>query len=86
MKKSKKIDLGDFQTPIPLTDRICRYISSKGFKPQILIEPTCGMGNFVFSAIKYFPTLKTFKISISELALFFFNPFLSNYILHLLTY
>ena len=34
-----------------------------------------------FSAIKYFPTLKTFKISISELALFSFNPFLSNYIL-----
>ena len=53
-----KIDLGDFQTPITLTDRICRYISSKGFKPQILIEPTCGAGNFVFSAIKYFPTLK----------------------------
>jgi len=58
MKKSKKIDLGDFQTPIPLTDRICRYISSKEFKPQILIEPTCGAGNFVFSAIKYFPSLK----------------------------
>ncbi len=58
MRKNRKIDLGDFQTPISLTDRICRYISSKGFKPQILIESTCGMGNFVLSSIKYFPSLK----------------------------
>ncbi|MHA1830364.1 MAG: N-6 DNA methylase, partial [Candidatus Helarchaeota archaeon] len=54
----KKSDMGDFQTPMELTDKICEYISKTGFKPSILLEPTCGSGNFIFSALKYFPTLK----------------------------
>jgi hypothetical protein len=51
-------DLGDFQTPLHLTDKICEYLVGTGFTPDALIEPTCGGGNFVVSAIKFFPTLK----------------------------
>lgn len=51
-------DLGDFQTPIHLTDKICRILGDSGFTPDLVIEPTCGEGNFVISAIKIFPTLK----------------------------
>ncbi|MEW6097018.1 MAG: methyltransferase [bacterium] len=51
-------DLGDFQTPIYLTDKICKYLVDTGFAPDIVIEPTCGEGNFVISAIKIFPALK----------------------------
>jgi len=51
-------DLGDFQTPSHLTDKICRYLADIGFSPDAIIEPTCGEGNFVVSAIKFLPTVK----------------------------
>ncbi len=54
----KAKDLGDFQTPSNLTDKICKYLVRIGFIPDTLIEPTCGTGNFIFSALKYFPSLK----------------------------
>jgi len=53
-----KADLGDFQTPKHLTDAICKYLAKEGLKPDVLIEPTCGSGNFVVSALKHFPSLK----------------------------
>ncbi len=50
--------LGDFQTPEHLTDLICKYLADIKVTPKVLIEPTCGTGNFIFSALKYFPSLK----------------------------
>jgi len=54
----KSRDLGDFQTPIQLTDRICKHLSDMNIDPYILIEPTCGIGNFIISALDHFPSLK----------------------------
>ncbi|MHA1649855.1 MAG: SAM-dependent methyltransferase [Candidatus Helarchaeota archaeon] len=54
----KNRDMGDFQTPSRLTDKICEYLFDRGIDPLFLIEPTCGSGNFVVSALKYFPNLK----------------------------
>ena len=51
-------DLGDFQTPRKLTDQICQYLYNENFKPKVLIEPTCGTGNFIISALKIFPSIK----------------------------
>ena len=51
-------DMGDFQTPIPLADKICKLLADAGFAPDVVIEPTCGEGNFILSAIRSFPTLK----------------------------
>jgi hypothetical protein len=51
-------ELGDFQTPIHLTDRICKHLTNDGFAPDAVIEPTCGKGNFIISAIKSFPSLR----------------------------
>ena len=56
-KQSNK-ELGDFQTPIGLTDKICKFILKKGYNPEIILEPTAGTGNFIISAIKFFPKLK----------------------------
>ncbi|MDH5401044.1 MAG: SAM-dependent methyltransferase [Candidatus Heimdallarchaeota archaeon] len=52
----KKDEFGDFQTPQSLTDAICQHFSLKIF-PKTIIEPTCGIGNFVLSGLKYFQTL-----------------------------
>ncbi|MHA1275981.1 MAG: methyltransferase [Candidatus Helarchaeota archaeon] len=55
-EKSK--DMGDFQTPKQLADKICEYLTSIGVNPLCLVEPTCGSGNFVISALEFFPQLK----------------------------
>lgn len=51
-----KVEYGDFQTPLELTDEICKLVSD--LKPKGLIEPTCGTGNFLFSALNNFKKIK----------------------------
>jgi len=59
MARSKnKIEFGDFQTPRQLADRVCAIIKDSGIEPVSFIEPTCGVGNFVFSALEHFPSIK----------------------------
>ncbi len=59
--------MGDFQTPKSLTDKICSFLYNNGCSPTILLEPSCGIGNFVLSALKYFPDLKyIYSIEIQE--------------------
>ncbi|TAL69505.1 MAG: hypothetical protein EPN82_06635 [Bacteroidetes bacterium] len=53
-----KIEYGDFQTPENLTERICIYIKEQGIKPEIIIEPTSGIGNFIISTLKYFNNIE----------------------------
>ncbi len=49
MAKEQKIEFGDFQTPIALTDDISDFIKTIFPTPNIIIEPTCGLGSFVQS-------------------------------------
>ena len=51
-------DMGDFQTPLPLANQVCGYLVKQGLNPDIIIEPTCGKGNFIISALKSFSALK----------------------------
>ena len=51
-------DLGDFQTPTSLTDKICNFLVNAGYNPTIILEPTVGKGNFIFSALKFFPKIE----------------------------
>jgi len=58
---------GDYQTNQQLTDSVCSYLKSKNIKPNILLEPTCGKGSFIMSAIQSFQSLqKIFGIEIQE--------------------
>lgn len=50
-------DFGDFQTPIHLTEQICSKLNLLGVNPDVVIEPMCGMGNFVVSSIRNFPSI-----------------------------
>lgn len=53
-----RVSYGDWQTPIPLAEKVCDIHLSKYGEPDIVIEPTCGLGAFVFSALKQFKNLK----------------------------
>lgn len=61
--KAKKKDLlpfskkeyGDYQTPVLFAKKVIEY-SLKNFKinPDLIIEPTCGVGNFIRASREYF--------------------------------
>lgn len=57
-KSNRKVEFGDFQTSVSLCDLICQRLQDNNIAPDIFIEPTCGVGNFIISAIKFFPSLK----------------------------
>ena len=52
-------EYGDWQTKPELALSVCQYIKSKGIRPQIIIEPTCGKGAFVIAALKTFDTVES---------------------------
>ena len=53
-----RVEYGDFQTNKQLAESVCNYLYNKNIKPKILLEPTCGKGNFILSAIKRFGSLQ----------------------------
>lgn len=68
MNNRKKIEFGDFQTPIDLAETICHQLIELGISPNTIIEPTCGVGAFILSAATVFP-------SVQEIHGFDINPF-----------
>ncbi|HMV45065.1 MAG TPA: N-6 DNA methylase [Leptospiraceae bacterium] len=50
-----KIEFGDFQTPKVLADLMSFIIKDKyNYSPNCIIEPTCGKGSILVSAVKTF--------------------------------
>ena len=54
----KRDEYGDWQTNLPLAISICEHIKSQGVRPQVIIEPTCGQGNFIVAALLTFNTIE----------------------------
>ena len=55
MRTRAKIEFGDFQTPLALAREICRLLAQKEIKPEVVLEPTCGVGAFLVAAAEVFP-------------------------------
>jgi len=53
-----RAEYGDFQTPQKLCDLTCKLLQTKNINPQLIIEPTCGKGNFIISAFNHFPKIE----------------------------
>ncbi|MHA1367667.1 MAG: hypothetical protein ACTSP5_14825 [Candidatus Heimdallarchaeota archaeon] len=49
---------GDVQTPIDFVQKVYAIIKNTGFYPDIVIEPTCGKGNFLIVALDTYPKLQ----------------------------
>ena len=58
MIATSKVEYGDFQTPRALADSVVAFLSASGVSPSLVVEPTCGTGNFVIAAIKGFHGLR----------------------------
>ena len=60
-------ELGDYQTPLYFTDIICEYLKNDlKIKPETIIEPTCGIGNFLKSVSRLFPDKRLYGIDIDK--------------------
>lgn len=51
-------DYGDWQTSYEFAKSICLYLKSRGVAPNVIVEPTCGVGNFIAAAIDVFDTIE----------------------------
>lgn len=47
-------EYGDYQTPVEFADKVCKYLKDYyHVKPSVVIEPTCGIGNFLKSSLLF---------------------------------
>jgi hypothetical protein len=51
-----QIEYGDFQTPLELAHKVCQKLVELGVNPDVIVEPTCGIGNFIEAASSSFPS------------------------------
>lgn len=49
-----KAEFGDWQTNFELAKKSCLLVKDSFQNPEIIIEPTCGKGSFIFAAIEVF--------------------------------
>lgn len=69
MKSAQKEEFGDFQTPQSLAREVCELVNKWWGQPDVVLEPTCGVGGFLVAAGHTFPRsrLVGMEINISHL-------------------
>ncbi|HLK56354.1 MAG TPA: DUF1549 domain-containing protein [Chthonomonadaceae bacterium] len=55
-ERRRKIEYGDFQTPIALADEVCSLLYRLDVCPRTIVEPACGEGSFLEAAAHIFGT------------------------------
>ena len=51
---SGKREYGDYQTPVDFAEKVCFYLKNyRHIRPSAIIEPTCGVGNFLESSLLF---------------------------------
>ena len=65
--RETKVEYGDFQTPLELATRVCQKLIELGVSPDVIVEPTCGVGNFIDAAANLFQaTSKIIGVEINQ--------------------
>ncbi len=79
-----RAEYGDFQTNRKLSNIICNLVTKQDASPEIIIEPTCGQGNFIISCLNTFENIKfiygveVYKPYVWETKFAILDYFLSN--------
>ncbi|MBR2895790.1 MAG: hypothetical protein IKC03_09070 [Oscillospiraceae bacterium] len=68
MSGNEKKEFGDYQTPSDFCERVCDYLISSGIveTPRAILEPTCGIGNFLQTANRKFSCDLLFGVEINK--------------------
>lgn len=53
-----QVEYGDFQTPEGLVRNVCAILVKQDVQPAALLEPTCGLGRFLFAGLDQFKEIK----------------------------
>lgn len=53
-----RAEYGDFQTNSELADKVALHLVSKAITPEVVIEPTCGKGNFIIASLRHFKSIR----------------------------
>ena len=59
VEEPDRAEYGDFQTNADLAHKVTLYLASKNISPKIIVEPTCGKGNFIIAALHNFKNIET---------------------------
>lgn len=59
LEEPNRVEYGDFQTNKDLASNVTLHLVSKNILPKVVIEPTCGKGNFIIASLKNFKSIKT---------------------------
>lgn len=67
MSGNEKKEFGDYQTPLDFCYKVCDYIKENGLatSTRAILEPTCGIGNFLIAASNTFGHTKLVGIEIN---------------------
>ena len=57
-EKPDRAAYGDFQTNADLANKVTLHLASKNANPAVIIEPTCGKGNFIIASLRKFKNVQ----------------------------
>lgn len=64
---TSKKEYGDYQTPAEFAEKCVKYLKDNFcFSPERIIEPACGIGNFLASAGKFYENVPKIGIEIND--------------------
>lgn len=84
LEEPDRAEYGDFQTNEDLANKVTLHLVSKNVSPEIIVEPTCGKGNFIIASLKNFQNIQNifgieiYKPYVWETKFSIINFFLEN--------
>jgi len=61
-----QIELGDYQTPVEFAIMVCNLLKKQGIMPVKIIEPTCGVGNFIAGGLEVFSPSSVIGVELNK--------------------
>ena len=58
VEEPDRAEYGDFQTNSDLANKVTLHLASINISPEVVIEPTCGKGNFIIASLRNFENIK----------------------------